>query len=291
MSVEANPAPSKIIPNTFQTPNALTDEVMRLLSGNEVKCYLVIVRKTFGWNKRSDRIPKSQIIDLTGLGENAVEDCLAVLVEYGLVVRLAENNPAQNWGVEWALQLDERLIRWSDLEIRAKSIKAAKAESAALARLKRGGVDGQTDNDGQPEGGVDRHTTQKPLSKANKEEERKAPQKSKIFQTYEQEFGALTPLIADAIADAERDFPEPWILEAMQIAVERNARNWKYVRAVLEDAAAKKMSPKLNNQSKQKGKSNDKPTKPNSKPVENQSKPRTSTVDEINRRRRQKSLR
>ena len=48
MSVEANPAPSKIIPNTFQTPNALTDEVMRLLSGNEVKCYLVIVRKTFG---------------------------------------------------------------------------------------------------------------------------------------------------------------------------------------------------------------------------------------------------
>lgn len=295
MSSEPNPAPSKIIPNTFQTPNLLAADdgsLMSYLTGNEVKCYLVIVRKIFGWNKKTDRISKSQIMSITGLGEATVESCMESLVHFGLVLRVAENNPNKNYGVEWELQLQDTQIRWDALADRLANKAVKSKKQTEIARSVRSSVGGDVQ---QPQhvqhapGGDVGYTKQKPLSITNNKEEESAPQKSKIFQVYEQEFGALTPLIADAIKDAEKDFPEQWILEAMTIAVERNARNWKYVRAVLDDAKAKKMSPKLNNQSKQKGKSNDnyRPgNKPNPKP-----KPASAGVSaEINRRRREKSV-
>ncbi len=55
-----------------------------------------------------------------------------------------------------------------------------------------------------------------------------------IFRIYEENFGPLTPLIADRLRDALQRYPEPWIVEAMSLAVERNARHWRYVEAILE---------------------------------------------------------
>lgn len=55
-----------------------------------------------------------------------------------------------------------------------------------------------------------------------------------IFELYEQNIGLLTPLIADALREAEKTYPPEWIEEAVQIAVERNARSWRYVNAILE---------------------------------------------------------
>jgi DnaD/phage-associated family protein len=55
-----------------------------------------------------------------------------------------------------------------------------------------------------------------------------------IFTLYEQNIGALTPLIADELRDAERNFPADWLKEAIRMAVENNARSWRYVLAILE---------------------------------------------------------
>jgi DNA replication protein len=55
-----------------------------------------------------------------------------------------------------------------------------------------------------------------------------------IFQLYERSIGLLQPLIADELRDAEGTYPPEWIEEAFRIAVERNARNWHYVRGILE---------------------------------------------------------
>lgn len=55
-----------------------------------------------------------------------------------------------------------------------------------------------------------------------------------IFELYEQNIGLLTPLLAEKLEEAERDYPQEWIEEAFQIAVERNARNWRYIEAILE---------------------------------------------------------
>ncbi len=60
------------------------------------------------------------------------------------------------------------------------------------------------------------------------------PERPNIFQLYEENFGVLTPMIADELRDAVQTYPTPWIEEAMHIAVTRNARNWRYVLAILE---------------------------------------------------------
>jgi DnaD/phage-associated family protein len=90
--------------------------------------------------------------------------------------------------------------------------------------------------------------TSSPKSKEslNDDDESARAKKSAVAQAYEQEFGALTAMIADAIQDAENEYEPDWIIEAMQIAVERNVRNWRFVLAILKDCKAKGKRPSLN---------------------------------------------
>ncbi len=54
-----------------------------------------------------------------------------------------------------------------------------------------------------------------------------------IFRLYEEHIGPLTPMIAEALQEAESTYPAAWIEEALRIAVENNVRRWRYVEAVL----------------------------------------------------------
>lgn len=54
-----------------------------------------------------------------------------------------------------------------------------------------------------------------------------------IFRLYEENIGALTPMIADTLREAEESFPAQWIEEALSIALENNVRKWRYVEAIL----------------------------------------------------------
>lgn len=60
------------------------------------------------------------------------------------------------------------------------------------------------------------------------------PERPNIFALYEANIGALTPLIADELRDAEAEYPAAWLEEALRLAVEHNKRNWRYIRAILE---------------------------------------------------------
>ncbi len=55
-----------------------------------------------------------------------------------------------------------------------------------------------------------------------------------IFTLYEENIGMLTPIIAEQLAEAEREYPAGWITEAVTIAVEANQRHWRYVGAILQ---------------------------------------------------------
>jgi DNA replication protein len=57
--------------------------------------------------------------------------------------------------------------------------------------------------------------------------------KSNIFKLYEENIGPLTPLLSDMLREAEKNYPSAWFEEAIEIAVSRNIRNWKYVEAIL----------------------------------------------------------
>jgi DnaD/phage-associated family protein len=55
-----------------------------------------------------------------------------------------------------------------------------------------------------------------------------------VFKLYEENIGPLTPMIAEMLKDAEETYSQEWVAEALEIAVKKNIRNWKYVEAILK---------------------------------------------------------
>jgi len=58
-----------------------------------------------------------------------------------------------------------------------------------------------------------------------------------IFLLYEQNIGMVTPMLADKLRQAERDYPANWIFDAFSLSIERNKRNWAYISRILKDWA------------------------------------------------------
>ncbi len=60
-----------------------------------------------------------------------------------------------------------------------------------------------------------------------------------VFALYEQNIGLLTPMIAEELRDAEKQYPEQWIGDAIREAASLNKRNWRYIARILENWAAR----------------------------------------------------
>lgn len=83
---------SRFIVNSFQIPNAIVDELMRHLSGNALKCYLLISRNTTGWGKSSDKISIDQFLRMTGIKDKrTVISDLDELVKLNLISAVKNN--------------------------------------------------------------------------------------------------------------------------------------------------------------------------------------------------------
>ncbi|MCX6055650.1 MAG: DnaD domain protein [Chloroflexi bacterium] len=54
-----------------------------------------------------------------------------------------------------------------------------------------------------------------------------------VYGLYEQNIGPLTPIIADALMEAEKLYSEDWINDAVTIAITKNVRNWRFIEAIL----------------------------------------------------------
>ena len=77
---------NEFIPNSFQIANAVIDEYLSQMSGNALKCYILIVRKTRGWQKTHDSLSISQIQKYTGIKkEETVQKAINELVDLGLI--------------------------------------------------------------------------------------------------------------------------------------------------------------------------------------------------------------
>lgn len=60
------------------------------------------------------------------------------------------------------------------------------------------------------------------------------PERPNIYKVYESHIGPLAPLISDALKDAEKTYPNEWIVDAIDRAVKINKRNWRYIEAILK---------------------------------------------------------
>lgn len=91
---------SKFIPNSFQIPNSVIDELLAKLTCAELKCYLYVVRKTKGWNKDSDNISVSQFMEVTGLSNRSVITACESLVQMGLLERSGGERKLNTYSVK-----------------------------------------------------------------------------------------------------------------------------------------------------------------------------------------------
>ena len=55
-----------------------------------------------------------------------------------------------------------------------------------------------------------------------------------VFTAYSNNIGTLTPMLADDIGEAITEYTGDWIIKAIEEAVTHNARNWKYIHAILK---------------------------------------------------------
>lgn len=79
------------IPNSFQVPNALVDLFLLKLTEFELKIYLIIIRKTKGWNKDFDAISISQfILILRVKDQRTVKRAIKGLIAKNLIIRIEQ---------------------------------------------------------------------------------------------------------------------------------------------------------------------------------------------------------
>jgi len=78
------------------------------------------------------------------------------------------------------------------------------------------------------------------------------PVRPNIFKLYEENIGPLTPLIADALKDAEDTYSSEWVTDAINEAVMNNARTLKYIETILKNWKEKGRAEKQNRRDNQK---------------------------------------
>jgi replication protein O len=76
-----------LIPNSTQVPNFLMDELLPIVDSAEWKVISFICRKTYGWQKREDRISLSQFESGTGVSRPWLVKILDRLTGSGLLLK------------------------------------------------------------------------------------------------------------------------------------------------------------------------------------------------------------
>jgi len=130
-----------LIPNSTQLPNILLDKIIPLIPEAEARCLIYICRRTFGFQKESDRISFSQfmegikdrrgvVLDYgTGLSRQSVSQGLKNLVRAGAVISI-KNSKGNFYKINLEMAVDKvvnlvdqsRKLTKSGLKNRPKSV-------------------------------------------------------------------------------------------------------------------------------------------------------------------------
>ncbi len=115
MSIQVENGNFARIHNEILERLALTD-----LSGSEFRCLLFLLRKTYGYQKKQDKISYSQFADGTGLERRSVIRSLEKLVSRNIIMcKDNGNNRPQTWGFnkyfeQWDKTSDQIVTKTSD---------------------------------------------------------------------------------------------------------------------------------------------------------------------------------
>jgi DnaD/phage-associated family protein len=253
-----SPAGNSILPNTFQHPNIFVDRLMFYLTPEENTVLTFAVRRILGFQEnissRKDNISLSQftgeIISTKdgsvlsrgcGIGVSAVREALGILLHCSILLPTTEK-PDPRKGQEYWLQDNENNIDWAWLERRKAERREEGQKRTAKARyaVRQKGDAGQNTSVAQQaresvrqQASRQSDNNTKPIE-THLNPEREEEVRNPLFSFYENKIGFLTPIMADAIEKAEKDYSPMWVTEAIEIAANNGAKTWNYCEAVLK---------------------------------------------------------
>ena len=211
---------SDFVVNSFQLPNSVVDELLADLTGAELKCYLLVVRKTKGWNKEIDSISIGQFMEVTGLSNRSVITACDSLVEKGLLVRSGGERRLNTYSVK-SFNISQTGEKSSSDETGEKSSQTGEKSSSDLVKK----VHTQNNN---------KNTIQNNNKKNTKKSESDllaefgiVGQLADDFITHRKAYKA--PITETALKGFQREADKAGIplAEAITISIERNWRGFK----------------------------------------------------------------
>lgn len=207
----------KLLSSGFQSPNytQVPNDFFPLISEmdeSELRVTLVMIRETFGYHRSDFRMGINKLAAATGLSRNGTKAGAEAAENRGTFRRL---NPNGAGSAEWELVVTHTLI--STLSISDKSSPSDQGVGQPMTRE-------WSAND-----------QQSGIKESNKEKERNttASPTQNNFAFYESNIGPLTPMIADAIKDAEQMYSQEWVAKAILEAAKSNVRRWNYIEGIL----------------------------------------------------------
>jgi len=189
-------------PNHTQIPNDLFDVLLPKMGYAELKVTLAILRKTLGWQKRSDKISLTQLEDLTGLSRPAIIEGASQAEERGTISRV------EGYITEWVVNL----VDHPESEMVKQVYQNGKVTLPKVVKQVYPQKKGNKEKEIVPAGSVI----------------------SELQSLYESNFGALTPILKDELFTALGTYGAEITRYGLEQAIKANVRRWNYAASIME---------------------------------------------------------
>ncbi|MBM4426404.1 MAG: DnaD domain protein [Chloroflexi bacterium] len=179
---------------------------------SELRVTLVMIRETFGYHRSGFRMGINKLAAATGLSRNGTKAGAEAAENRGTFRRI---NPNGAGSAEWELVVHHPLV--STLSTSDEPSHSDQGGGQSMTRL------------------WSTSDQQSGIKESNKEKEKNTTTSTtpNNFALYESNIGPLTPMISDALKDAEQTYSPDWVARAIQEAAKSNVRRWNYIEGVL----------------------------------------------------------
>jgi DnaD/phage-associated family protein len=203
----------KLISSAFPSPNytQVPNDFFILapdLGDAELRVSLVMIRETFGYHRENFRMSIRKLAIAAGLSRNGAKAGAEAAENRGTFRRMYQNGQGS---AEWELIVIDTL--------------SASDRDGSLVDPHEGQLLTHSMSTSDPQLGI------KESIKENKTNTATAD--SNNFTLYESNIGPLTPMISEAIKDAEKTYTQAWVARAILEAAKSNVRKMKYIEGIL----------------------------------------------------------
>jgi len=211
--------------NFTRIHNAILEEIaLGKFNVSEYKCLLVLLRKTYGYQKKEDAISLNQWAEGTGINKRHVKPVLDRLIERKVI--LCQKGSAGR-GHTAVYGFNKYFEQWEEKVRTDVPIKKVRTDVPINKEKVRVDVPEKVR--------VDVPTKERKKAAAAADVPEPMPQRNPFVAAYERYIGVVeSPIAAERIADWEKRISLGAWQYAVKEAHDNNGRNWKYLTAILQ---------------------------------------------------------